>query len=144
MPTMKVSDGRPKETSELSEHLKQEIPGSLRSPEREQIILACPFVMQCSTLYTFNVIWSGTPTGIPDTPSMGLFLTLLWMVELMKINYVNESVGCSSANDIKMTRLTSASENVIFYSHSLTPVEENTLAKVFIQRTIMRINHMMK
>lgn len=144
MPTMKVSDGWPKETSELSEHLKQEIPGSLRSPEREQIILACPFVMQCSTLYTFKVICSRTPTGIPDTPSMGLFLTLLWMVELMKINYVNESVGCSSANDIKMTRLTSASENVIFYSHSLTPVEENTLAKVFIQRTTMRINHMMK
>lgn len=36
---------------------------------------------------------------------------------------------CSSTNNIKMTGLTSALENVIFYSHYLTSVDENTLTK---------------
>ncbi|MGE9502637.1 hypothetical protein ACQP3D_30115, partial [Escherichia coli] len=75
---------------------------------------------------------------------MSLLLTLLWTAELTNLNYINESLGCSSANNIKMTGLTSVFENVIFYPHYLSPEEENTLAKVFIQRTITRINHMMK
>ena len=61
------------------------------------------------------IVTFGTGTRILDTPTMNLFLTLLWIAEVIRLNYVNEHLGCSSANNVKINGLASSSKNDILY-----------------------------
>jgi hypothetical protein len=81
-----------------------------------------------------------------DAPIMNLLLIFSLIIQLMQLNYANESMLCGSASSIKMSGFTSTSENklriqdIMFCSQYLNTCEENALTKIFPQRILTELN----